>query len=206
MHDASYPRAQARCRDGSVRRASAPGPRFDSRACPFLWGALSSIAWFASAKHAPSLGHFSRTYPGHFSRALKNQSRNSISSRVFVPKRRTSFGGFLSGAPVSKHATTFAWCMHVKPTTTFDNCVHLDLQEGLAIATPRYVKKPLCVLSVSGCDKEWYLQKARDSLLLGVIQPPQCCRPHSDHQSASGRATGWPARSMRRSFHSHPSR
>ncbi len=39
MHDASYAQAQARCRDGSVRRASAPGPRFDSRACPFFWGA-----------------------------------------------------------------------------------------------------------------------------------------------------------------------
>ncbi len=82
----SYPRAQARCRDGSVRRASAPGPRFDSRACPFLWGARtrSLVVRYPQPPHrvagcwrAPSLGHFSRAYPGHFSRALKSSSRSA---------------------------------------------------------------------------------------------------------------------------------
>ena len=75
----SYPQAQAqaqaRCRDGSVRRASAPGPRFDSRACPFLWGARtrSQVVRYQQPPHpvagcwsAPSLGHFSRAYPGSF--------------------------------------------------------------------------------------------------------------------------------------------
>ncbi len=71
----SYPQAQARCRDGSVRRASAPGPRFDSRACPFLWGARtrSQVVRYprpphrvAGGWHAPSLGHFLASIPGSF--------------------------------------------------------------------------------------------------------------------------------------------
>jgi hypothetical protein len=39
---------------------------------------------------------------------------------------------------------------------------------GEVIAALRYVEKLSYVLPVSGCDKGWYLKRARVSLLLGV--------------------------------------
>jgi hypothetical protein len=58
--------------------------------------------------------------------------------------------------------------VHVEAAAAFDDRFHLCLQSGEVIATPRYEEKRLCVLPVSGCDKGWYLNGARVSLLLGV--------------------------------------
>jgi len=58
--------------------------------------------------------------------------------------------------------------VYVESTTSFDDRFHLNLQGGRVIAAPWYVEKLPCVLPVFGCDKGWYLKRARVSLLLGV--------------------------------------
>ena len=97
----------------------------------------------------------------------RSQSRSSISSRVFVPKLRTSFRGLWAGT-ADEQAGDNGRLVYVESTTSFDDQFHLNLQGGRVIAAPWYVEKLPCVLPISGCDKGWYLKRAPVSLLLGV--------------------------------------
>jgi len=99
--------------------------------------------------------------------APMHAQRKLSSSRVVVPNVRICLRTFPLGDTTSKQATTVAWCTSNPHPRSTRVCILSPPCGSDCCAAGRLQTLP-CVLPVSGCDKRWYLQAARVSLVRGI--------------------------------------